>query len=62
MSQRFHLVIFVFGLYQENKGKSKIPLFNPRGGKLLDRPSSNNKLLGRAAFRVLTNIHDGVLL
>ena len=41
----------------------KIPLRNPSGGKLLLRSSSSyNKLLGRVAFRILSNIHEGAPL
>ena len=43
--------------------ESKITLCNPSGGKLLLRLSlSYNKLLGRIAFRILSNIHGGALL
>ena len=45
------------------QGESKITLCNPSGGKLLLRPSSSyNKLLGRIAFRILSNIHDEAVL
>ena len=36
-------------------GQSKIL----SGGKCLLRPSTNNRLLGRVAFRIMSNIHDG---
>ena len=43
--------------------ESKITLCNASGGKFLLRPSSSyNKLLGRIAFRILSNIHDGAFL
>ena len=45
------------------QGVSEIALCNPSGAKLPVRPSSTyNKLLGRIAFRILSNIHDGALL
>ena len=45
------------------QGEFKIPFCDPRGRKLLFRHSSNyNKLLGRVAFRIVSNIYDGVLL
>ena len=45
------------------QGGSKIALWNPNGEKLfLISFSSYNKLLGRIAFRILSNIHDGALL
>ena len=43
-------------------GKSEISLYNVSGRKFLLRFSSCcNKLLGRAALRVLSNIHGGAL-
>ena len=48
---------------REKEVEFKIPLCNPSGGELLIRPSSSyNKLLGRVAFRILSNIHDGFFL
>ena len=49
------------------QGESKIPLYNSSGGKrLLVYYSSNNKLLSKVAFRILSNIlsktHDGTLM
>ena len=47
----------------KKQGESKIPLCNPSDGKLLLRPSASyNKLFGRIALRILSNIQDGALL
>ena len=59
VSPRFHPI--------RKQGEFEIPFYNPSGGKFLLRPSSSyNKLLGRVAFRILSNIplkiHDGALL
>ena len=54
-----------FGINQENlkQGESEISFHNEISGKLLFRLSlCCNKLLGRAALRVLSNIHGGPLL
>ena len=64
MSPKLYFVIFVFGVNQEEKkaGGVQDSLVLPSGGKLLLGPSSSyNKLLGRVAFRILSNIHDGSL-
>ena len=43
-------------------GSPGLPCLN-QVGKSFVRPTSNyNKLLGRVAFRILSNIHDGALL
>ena len=40
----------------------KIPLCNPSGRMFLRTSLSYNNLLGRVAFKILSNIHDGALL
>ena len=65
MSRKFHLSVFVFGVYEKNweAGEVQDSLVYPCGGKHLLRPSSSyNKLLGRVAFKILSNIHGGALL
>ena len=67
ISPRFRLFAFVFGITVIKKirrqGESKIPLLNP----IIEGFSSYFlqaiiRLLGRVVFRVLSNIHDRVLL
>ena len=68
VNPRFHLVVFVFGVNQlkwglegAEGGGRRSPIFiNDR--ELLHRPSSYRKLLDRDAFRILSNINDGVPL
>ena len=58
-SGRFHLVVFVYGVNQENKETGGVQ----DGGKLLHKPSpSFEKLLGRVTFRILSNINHGAYL
>ena len=63
LSPRFCPAVLVWIKIIKREGESKIPLCNPSGGKILLRASASyNKLLGRAAFRILPDFHDGVPL
>ena len=54
VSLRFHLVVFVHGVSQENQEAEESKIRNTIGGKLLRRPSPMyKKLLGIVAFGII---------
>ena len=60
VNPRYYFVVLVWIKIIRSQSKSKIPLCNPSGGKILLRASASYvKLLARVAFRTLPNIHDG---